>query len=127
MITRSRIFILVGVILGLGGTMTLSGCTRGTNLDVVNRSTTELTNVVATGSGFTKLIGSIPVGEQRSVSLNVGGESALKLDFDTKGKHFKSEPQGYFEGGSNAKVTATISPKLTVTVETKRSTHSASP
>lgn len=36
----------------LAATM-LSGCTRGADLNVVNRSTAELTNVVATGSGFT--------------------------------------------------------------------------
>jgi hypothetical protein len=98
----------------------LSGCTPGANLNVINRSTTELTNVVATGSGFTtQAIGTIPAGAQRSVSLNVRSESALQLDFDAKGKHFTSGTQGYFEGGSGTKVTAIVSPDFTVTVDTK--------
>jgi hypothetical protein len=119
MITRSRMFILVGVsIFGLGVTTSLSGCTRGANLNVINRSTAELTNVVATGSGFTQSLGSIPAGGQRNISLNFPGESALKLDFDAKGKHRSSEPQGYFENGSNTKVTAVVSPNFTVTVDT---------
>lgn len=119
MIARSRISILIGVgILGLGATMSLSGCTRGVNLNVVNGSTTELTNVVATGSGFTQSIGSIPAGGQRSISLNVKSESALKLNFDAKGKHRSSEPQGYFENGSNTKVTTVVAPDFTVKVET---------
>jgi hypothetical protein len=119
MIARSRIFILMGVsVLNLGSIMALSSCTRGTNLNVVNRSTAELTNVVATGSGFTQSIGSIPAGSQRSVSISPRSESSLKLDFDAKGKHFKSLPQGYFESGTNTKVTATVSPDFTVIVDT---------
>jgi hypothetical protein len=96
----------------------LSGCAGGTNLNVINGSTAELTNVVATGSRFTKSIGSIPAGGQRNISINLPGESALKLDFDTNGKHRSSDPQGYFEGGSNTKVTAVVAPDLTVTVNT---------
>jgi hypothetical protein len=119
MISRSRIFILIGVsILGFGGTMAISGCTRSPNLNVVNRSTAELTNVVATGSGFTQSLGSIAAGEQRSISVSPRGESDLRLDFDANGKHFTSKPQGYFEGSS--KVTATVSPDFTVTVGTKQ-------
>jgi hypothetical protein len=121
MMARSRIFILIGIsMLGIGGTMTLSGCTRETNLNIVNRSTTELTKVVATGSGFTQSIGSIPAGEQRNVLVSPRGESALKLDFNANGKHHTSGSQGYFEGGYNYKVTATVSPDFTVTVDGKR-------
>jgi hypothetical protein len=120
MIAGSRIFILIGVsILGLGGTMAISGCTRGDNLHVVNRSNAELTDVVATGSGFTQSIGSIPAGEQRSISIKPRGESAIQVDFDVKGKHFTSGRQGYFENGSNAQFTATISPAFTVNVDAK--------
>jgi hypothetical protein len=80
----SRILVLIGVsILGLGG------CTRSPNLNVINRSAVELTNVVATGSGFTQLIGSIPAGQQQSISVSLRGESDLKLEFDANGKHFK--------------------------------------
>lgn len=98
----------------------LFGCTRGAALSVVNRSTAELTSVVATGSRFTQSIDSIPAGAQRSVFLSVSGESDLGLDFDASGKHFTSEPQSYFEGGYNYKVTATVSPDFTVTVDAKR-------
>jgi hypothetical protein len=109
-----RLTILAGF---LAATM-LSGCTRGENLNIVNSSTAELTNVSATGPGFTtQSIGSIPAGEQRSVSLSVLSESDLGLDFDANGKHFTSEPQGYFESGD--KVTATVAPDFTVTVDTK--------
>ena len=119
MILRSRIFTLIGVsILGLGSTIALSGCTGSANLSVVNGSTTEITNVVATGSGFTRSIGSIPAGQRRDVSMSLAGESSLKLDFDANGKRFTSKPQGYAEGGSNIKVMAVVAPDFTVKVET---------
>jgi hypothetical protein len=115
MTTYSRIFVLIGVsILGLGG------CTRSPNLSIINRSTAELTNVVATGSGFTKSTGSIPAGQQQSISVSPRGESDLKLEFDANGKHFKSVPQGYFESGSNTNLTATVSSDFSVIMDTKR-------
>jgi hypothetical protein len=109
------------ILAGLFAVTILSGCSRGTSLNIVNKSNTELTKVVATGSGFTKSIASIPAGEQRSVYLNISGESALKLDFDANGKHYKSDPQGYFEGGkvADTKVTAIVSPDFTFTVDDK--------
>lgn len=121
MIARSRIFILVGFsVLGLGATMTLSSCTGSAIINVVNSSSTKLTNVVATGSGFTQSIGSIPAGDHRNVVVNIDSESALKIDFDANGKHHSSEPQGYFEGSkADTEVTATVSPNFTVTVDTK--------
>jgi hypothetical protein len=120
MSSRSRIVTLIGVsTLVFGGTVGLSACNRSTNLNVVNRSTVELTNVVATGSGFTQSIASIPAGQQRSISVSPRSESGLKLDFDAKGKRFTSLPQGYFEGGSKAQVTAIVAPDFTVTVDVK--------
>jgi hypothetical protein len=120
MTTRSRTFIPIGFsVLALSCLMPLSGCTRDAKLNVINRSTTELTNVVAIGSGFTQSIGAIKAGEQRSISVKPTSESGIQLEFTAKGKQFKSVPQGYFEGGANAKVTATVSPEFTVTVDVK--------
>ncbi len=95
------------------------GCSQAPQLTVINRSTAELTNVVASGTGFTQPVGSIPAGGQRSILVNPRGESGLQLAFDANGKHFSSAPQGYFENSSNYKITATISPDFTVTVDTK--------
>jgi hypothetical protein len=109
------------ILAGLFAVAMLSSCSRGTNLHIINKSTSELTKVVATGSGFTESIASIPAGEQRSVYLNLGGESSVKFDFDANGKHHTSGPKGYFEGGKvlDTKVTVTVAPDFTVTVDTK--------
>lgn len=95
------------------------GCSQAPQLTIINRSTIELTNVVASGAGFTQAVGSIPAGGQRSILVSPRSESGLQLAFDANGKHFSSAPQGYFENNSNYKITATVSPDFTVTVDTK--------
>jgi hypothetical protein len=95
----------------------LAGCTRDARLTIVNRSAAELTNVVASGSGFTQAVGTLAPGERRSMNVRPRGESGLRLDFDSGGKHFSSAPLGYFEGGY--KVAATVSPEFNVTVDAK--------
>ena len=109
------------IVAGLFAVATLSGCSRGTNLHIINKSNVELTKVIATGSGFKESIAAIPAGEERSIYVKIGGESALKLDFDANGKHHTSGSQGYFEGGKavDTKVTATVSPDFAVTVDSK--------
>ncbi len=106
-------------VLILSAVALLAGCTRGAQITIVNRSTAELTNVVAAGTAFSQAVGSIPAGEQRSVSVSPRGESGLQLNFDANGKHFSSTSQGYFESGSSYKVTATVAPDFTVNVDTK--------
>lgn len=97
----------------------LAGCSRAPKLTVINRSAAELANVIATGTGFTQAIGSIPAGALRSVSVSPSGESGLQLSFDANGKHYSSAPQGYFENSAGYKITATVSPGFAVTVDTK--------
>jgi hypothetical protein len=85
MITRSRMFVPIGIgVLGLSATMALSGCSRSAKLNIINRSTAELTNVVATGSGFTQSLGSIPAGEQRNVSVSPSRVSAPQTLLTTR-------------------------------------------
>ena len=76
--------------------------------------------MVATGSGFTQSIAAIPAGGQQSISVKPSSDSGLKLDFDANGKRFTSKRQGYFESGSKTKVTATVAPEFTVTVNEKK-------
>jgi hypothetical protein len=97
----------------------LASCTRGAKLNVVNQSSAELADVLASGTGFSQNVGSIQPGKQHSVSVTPTSESSLKLEFDANGKHFVSAPQGYFEGASSYKITATVAPDFTVTVDTK--------
>ena len=93
------------------------GCKRGAKLTVINDSKATLDNVIASGEGFTESLGSIPHGDQRHATIQPAGESSLKLEFDVDGKHFASEPSGYFEASRHYKVTATVRPDFSVTVK----------
>ena len=94
-----------------------AGCTRGTNLTVVNTSAIELTKVVASGSDFSVSIGTLAAGQERRIKLPPKGGSALSLAFDANGKSFSSLPDGYFETGF--KVKATVAPDFSVKVESE--------
>jgi hypothetical protein len=96
----------------------LASCTRGAKLSVVNDSSAELTNVLVSGTGFSEDVGSIQPRNLHTLYVKPTSESALKLEFDANGKHFISEPQGYFEGSPSYKVDAIVAPDFTVTVET---------
>jgi hypothetical protein len=97
----------------------LSGCTREARLSVINRSAAELTNVVASGTGFAEVIGSIPAGGERLATVRPTSESGVQLDFDANGRHFTSPSQGYFEANSGYEVNATVGPDFTVAVDAR--------
>jgi hypothetical protein len=96
----------------------LAGCSRHASLTVVNETAVELTNVVASGSGFSVSLGTIPAGKEKRVPVIPKGESSVQLSFDAAGKHLTSAPDGYFESGGQYKVTATVSKDFSVKVKT---------
>lgn len=68
----------------------LVGCTRRAQLTVVNGSPTTLTNIVASGSGFSVPFGALAPGAQQQVTLSprANDKGGIKLEFDANGKHF---------------------------------------
>ncbi|OUC16640.1 MAG: hypothetical protein B0A82_00745 [Alkalinema sp. CACIAM 70d] len=102
------------------GLTVLAGCRdRATTVEIVNRSSVEITNVTAKGPGFTQPVGTIPPGQTHQISVHPSGEASLQLEFDAQGKRHTSRPDGYFEGGGNYQVSATIAPDFSVKVETQ--------
>ncbi|MGI0490455.1 hypothetical protein ACN4EG_01475 [Alkalinema pantanalense CENA528] len=104
----------------LVGLTVFAGCRdRSTPVTIVNRSSAEITNVTAKGPGFTQPVGTIPPGQTRQISVQPSGEASLQLEFDAQGKRHTSRPDGYFEGGGNYRVNATVAPDFSVKVETQ--------
>ena len=95
--------------------LTLMACSRSTRLSVINKSSSELSHVVASGAGFSQRIGSFAPGAEVRVTIEPSGESALRLAFDADGKHFATPALGYFEIGYN--VSATVDPDFNVIVD----------
>src|SRR5262245_3190795 len=93
----------------------LAGCSRGPEVIIVNESNVILSNVVASGSGFAKHVGSIAAGTEEKFRVRPSGESGLRLQFDANGRHIDSGAEGFFENG-RYRVTANVSSNLNVSV-----------
>ncbi len=109
----------------LAAALVLAGCSRPSGVTVVtvtNRSSATLTNVVASGSGFSERIDSIAAGAEHKLSVRARGESGMRLVFDAGSQHVDAGEQGYFEAGGDYRVTVTIQTNLNVSVssDTKR-------
>ena len=97
----------------------LTGCARQPQLTVVNQSSTPLTNLVVSGSGFSASVGTLAPGAQTRIGVSPSGESSLRFEFDAGGKHHSSAPDCYFENSSLYRVTATIGPDFSVKVDVR--------
>ena len=92
-----------------------AGCSRPPQLTVINKSSSTLSNIVASGSGFSRPLSALAPGAQQQLTVSPRGESGLKLAVDAAGRHYEPQEQGYFEGGYN--VSATVAPDFTVSIE----------
>lgn len=99
--------------------MLTTGCSPGAQLVVVNQSNVPLADVVASGSGFSAPLGTIPPREERRLRVHPRGESGLTLRFTADGKSVASGPDGYFEDYGGYIVTATVTPALGVTLKSE--------
>ncbi len=88
----------------------LAGCTpstRDVRLTVVNESAVALTNVVASGAGFSAPVGLLAPGANQQVPLK-GDAGAFKLEFDANGKHFSEvSPKDPWNGMKEVIMTVT--------------------
>lgn len=91
----------------------LAGCTRDTQLTVVNDSAATLTNIVVAAPGFSKSIGSIASEAKQEVPLK-SDSGEFKLEFDANGKHF-SEDSGKDPWDGMKEVIMTVSTNFSVT------------
>lgn len=97
----------------------LAACSPQPQLTVVNLSSTPLTNVMVSGSGFSKSLGTLASGEQTRVGVSPSGDSGLRLEFDAGGRHHSSTPDYYFESSRLYRVTSTIGQDFTVKVDVR--------
>ena len=99
--------------------MLLPGCAPPTpQLTVINVSSSTLTNIVASGSGFSVPIGSLAPGARNQVTVNPQPRDnpGFTLDFDADGKHFSEvSPDKSFRGMKE--VIMTVTSQFSVTYE----------
>jgi hypothetical protein len=97
----------------------LAGCSRGTPITVINQSDMPLENVVLSGSGFVKDMGTVRPNAELRVRVRPRGESGLRIRFNAGGRAVSFGPDGYFEGSGGYVVIATVSPTLAVSIKSE--------
>jgi hypothetical protein len=99
----------------VAGLVAVTGCSRAP-VTITNQSPFILSNVVVSGSGFSEHIATIEAGEDCRLSVRPRGESGLRLVFEVGTQRVDSGEQGYFEGGGNYRVKATVDTNLSVSI-----------
>ena len=98
------------LVIALAATL-LAGCTPPTPvLTVINASPSTLTNIVASGSGFSVPLGSLAPGSQSQVMVNPQPRDhpGFTLNFDADGKHFSDvNPNKSFRAMKEVMMTVT--------------------
>jgi hypothetical protein len=95
------------------------GCTPSERkLTVINASSSTLTNIVASGTGFSMPFGSLAPSAQQQVTVSPRPRDnpGLKLDFDANGKHFSEALQDANFSGFK-EIVMTVTKELSVTYE----------
>jgi hypothetical protein len=84
-----------------------------------NFSQNSLTNVVVSGTGFSRHLAQLEPGQRVEWHAEPSGESSLSLRFDSAGRTIESGKQGYFEPRNHYRVDAVVQPDLSVTIATQ--------
>jgi len=104
------LFFLVAAVLA-------AGCSRApVLLTIQNESPLTLSNVVASGSGFSERIASISSGRERHLNIRPQGKSTVRLVYNAGAQHLDSGPQAYFDSDQVYRVMANIKSNLRVSV-----------
>jgi hypothetical protein len=110
---------LVKRLLAVGVCASVIGCSSGAQLIIVNESDHQLRDVVASGSGFSTQIGTVPPHSANVLTVYPRGESGLRLTFNADGKPIIFEQDGYFERCCGYLVTVNVSPSLAVSMKSE--------
>lgn len=113
----------VRLILSLLGSLLIAGlitgCSRQPEVTVINGSAAPLENLVISGTGFSKPLGTLAPGKTVTVGVSPTGDTGLRLEFDVNGAHHAPPADGYFEANSSYQVKATVKPDFSVQVDSR--------
>ena len=103
----------------LAALLALTGCSRSTPVTITNLSDITLSNIIATGTGFTNRVESIAAGVKLQLAVHPTGKSeGLRLVFDAAGQKVDSGDLGYVD--STLGLSAFIDTNFNVTVSSDR-------
>lgn len=95
----------------------VSACSRHPEVMVRNHSGVTITDVVISGTGFSKKLGDIGPGHHATTAVSPAADSGLRVSFDANGQGYSPPEDGYLEASPHYRVTVTVAPDFTVKVE----------
>jgi len=101
----------------------LAGCHRATQVSIANQSGVALEQVVLSGAGFERPLGTIAAGASVATLVHPRGESGLALSFRAQGRPVLLPPSGYVEGGGRYRVRVVVDPALRAEVDAQLASY----
>lgn len=106
-----RLFLAILFFPGLAG---FAACSRHPEVTVRNHSGATITEVVISGTGFSKKLGDIGPGHHAKTAVSPAADSGLRVSFDVNGQRHSPPEDGYLEPSPHCRVTVTAAPDFTV-------------
>jgi hypothetical protein len=94
----------------------LSGCISGVPVSIENQSSSDLTQVVVSGKGFSESVGTVRAGASELVRIHPRVETAVKVAFAVDGQRYSGILQGTIENDNVNTIKATVSADLSISV-----------
>lgn len=97
--------------------MLLSGCVSGVPVNIDNQSSSDLTNVVVSGNGFSESVGTIRASSSATVRVRPKGESGVKVAFEVNGQRYYGIEDGYIENDTLYTVDVTVGADFSISIK----------
>jgi hypothetical protein len=101
------------------GAALLSGCISGVPVSIENQSSSDLTEVVVSGKGFSESAGTIRAGGSELVHIHPKVETGIKVAFAVDGQRYSGTLAGTIENDNVYTIKATVSADLSISVTTE--------
>ena len=98
------------------GAALLSGCISGVPVSIENQSSSELTEVVVSGKGFSESVGTVRAGGSELIHIHPRAETTVKVAFAVRGQRYSGTLERTIENDNVNTVKATVSADLSVSV-----------
>ncbi len=98
------------------GAALLSGCISGVPVSIENQSSSDLTEVVVSGKGFSESVGRIRAGGSELVRIHPRVETAVKVAFAVDGQRYSGTLDGTIENDNVNTIKATVSADFSISV-----------
>jgi hypothetical protein len=96
----------------------LSGCVSGVPVSIENQSSSDLSQVVVSGKGFSESVGTIHAGKTETIRIRPRSETAVKVAFEVNGQRYSGTLDGHIENDNVYTVKATVDPSFSIVIVT---------